>query len=207
MTGYAETHVRTDASDGTVARSACRRRVASLLLHANAPEQPEKLEGELITAGKSRAHHCAAGGRSAVGDRINHSMENNSMPHSFDKPSFWQRHLDKIGIGGATFAALCCLGFPALLALMSALGIGFLINDAVLLPLLGVSLFITLWGLYDGTRRHHRWSAFGIGVAGAILLVLSILLGKGFYAAAGIAALIVASVLNIILRVRRSSRS
>jgi len=23
------------------------------------------------------------------------------------------KHLDKIGIGGAIFAALCCLGFPA----------------------------------------------------------------------------------------------
>jgi hypothetical protein len=96
------------------------------------------------------------------------------MPHSPNQPSFWQRNLDKIGIGGAAFAALCCLGFPALLAVVSAVGLGFLINDAVLLPLLGVSLSITLWGLYRGTRHHHRWSAFGIGVVGAILMVLSI---------------------------------
>lgn len=129
------------------------------------------------------------------------------MPYSSDQPSFWKRNLDKIGIGGAVFAALCCLGFPALLAVVSALGAGFLINDAVLLPLLGVSLLITLWGLYSGTRHHHRWSAFGIGIAGAILMILSISLGKGLYAGAGIAALIVASVLNIILRARRGSTS
>jgi mercuric ion transport protein len=127
------------------------------------------------------------------------------MPHSPNQPSFWQRNLDKIGIGGAAFAALCCLGFPALLAVVSAVGLGFLINDAVLLPLLGVSLSITLWGLYRGTRHHHRWSAFGIGVVGAILMVLSILLGKGFYAGTGIAVLIVASVLNVVLRIRRTS--
>lgn len=129
------------------------------------------------------------------------------MTSSSNQTSFWQRNLDKIGIGGATFAALCCLGFPALLAVVSAVGLGFLLNDAILLPLLGVSLLITLWGLYSGTRHHQRWSAFIIGVGGAILMVLSILLGKGFFASAGIAALIVASLLNIYFRVRLRATS
>jgi mercuric ion transport protein len=129
------------------------------------------------------------------------------MTSSSNQPSFWQRNLDKIGIGGAAFAALCCLGFPALLAIVSAIGLGFLVNDAVLLPVLGISLLITLWGLYSGTRHHHRWSAFGIGVAGVILMVLSILFDKGIFAGAGIAALIGASLLNIKLRVRRRAPS
>lgn len=129
------------------------------------------------------------------------------MPHSSDQPSFWQRNLDKIGIGGTTFAALCCLGFPALLAILSAIGLGFLINDAVLLPLLAGSLLITLWGLYNGIRHHHNLSAFGIGVAGALLVGLSIWFGQGLYAGAGIAALVLASVLNIVFRVRAARRT
>lgn len=129
------------------------------------------------------------------------------MPNASDQPTFWQRNLDKIGIGGTAFAALCCLGFPALLAIVSAIGLSFLIKDAVLLPLLAVSLLITLWGLYSGIRHHHNWSAFGIGVAGAILMGLSMWFGKGLYAGAGIAALVLASVLNIVLRVRAAPRT
>lgn len=92
------------------------------------------------------------------------------MPPSSASSSFWERNLDKIGIGGAAFAALCCLGFPALLALASAASLGFIMNETVLLPLLAVSLLLTLWGLYSGTRHYHRWSAFGIGIAGALLV-------------------------------------
>lgn len=89
------------------------------------------------------------------------------MPSLLDRPSFWQRNLDKIGIGGAAFAALCCLGLPALLSIVSTIVSGFLVNDAVLLPLLIVSLAIALGGLYSGTRHHHHWDAFAIGVVGS----------------------------------------
>jgi MerC mercury resistance protein len=51
-------------------------------------------------------------------------------------PGFWKRHLDKIGVGGSLFAALCCLGFPAVVAILSAIGLGFLINDDILRPLM-----------------------------------------------------------------------
>jgi MerC mercury resistance protein len=63
---------------------------------------------------------------------------------------FWKRNLDKIGLGGSLFAALCCLGLPALLSILSAIGLSFLINDGVLLPLLIVFLLVTLVGLYFG---------------------------------------------------------
>jgi hypothetical protein len=48
---------------------------------------------------------------------------------------FWKRHLDKIGVGSSLFAALCCLGFPALVSIVSAIGLGFLINDDILRPM------------------------------------------------------------------------
>src|SRR5262249_11180749 len=49
---------------------------------------------------------------------------------------FWKRHLDKVGVGGSLCAALCCLVFPALISIVSAIGLGFLINDDILRPLL-----------------------------------------------------------------------
>ena len=66
---------------------------------------------------------------------------------------FWKRHLDKIGVGGSLFAALCCLGFPALLAILSAVGLGFLVNDAVLTPMLVLFLLVTLAGLLWRIQR------------------------------------------------------
>lgn len=49
---------------------------------------------------------------------------------------------DKVGVVGTTVSALCCLGTPALVSVLSALGLGFLINDAVLVPLLLGSLIL-----------------------------------------------------------------
>jgi hypothetical protein len=61
-------------------------------------------------------------------------MIRSATEHPFSK--FWKRNLDKIGIGGSVFAALCCLGFPALLSILSVIGLGFIVNDTILLPLL-----------------------------------------------------------------------
>jgi len=119
---------------------------------------------------------------------------------------FWKRHLDQIGVGGSLFAALCCLGFPALLAILSAVGLGFLVNDAVLIPLLVLFLLITLWGLNLGRRHHGSWMPFLIGTAGAVLTFASIWFGSGLMAGVGIAGLIVASLLNVALRMKQLER-
>lgn len=111
--------------------------------------------------------------------------------------SFWKRHLDKIGVGGSLFAALCCLGFPALLAILSAAGLGFLIHDAVLIPVLVVFLALTLYGLYHGMRRHGRRQALGIGVVASLILFTSIWFGSSIAAGIGVAALMLSSLLNV----------
>lgn len=118
------------------------------------------------------------------------------------KQGFWQRHLDKIGVGGSLFAALCCLGYPALLAIVSAAGLGFLIQDAVLIPLLVIFLGLTLYGLYDGMRRHGHRLALGVGTLGALVLFTSIWFSSAIAAGIGIAVLIASSVLNVWFAVR-----
>lgn len=116
----------------------------------------------------------------------------------------WKRHLDKIGVGGSLFAALCCLGFPALVSIVSAVGLGFIINDAVLIPLLLAFLLVTLVGLYLGMRHHHEpWALILGGVSAVVTFVFIVFATNKVLAGIGIAGLIGASILNVVLRSRQ----
>ncbi len=75
---------------------------------------------------------------------------------------------------GSVFAALaaivttlCCLGFPALVGVHSALGAGFLINDRYLEPLLIVLLLLTLVIVGLHLRRHRQPWPFILSVVAA----------------------------------------
>src|SRR5262249_62392659 len=92
---------------------------------------------------------------------------NDTLSQPRPSNGFWKRNLDKIGVGGSLFAALWCLGLPALSSILSAIGLSFLINNAVLLPLLIVFLLVTLVGLYFGVRHHGSWPAHVIGLVSA----------------------------------------
>lgn len=119
----------------------------------------------------------------------------------------WKRHLDKVGVGGSLFAALCCLGFPALVSFLSAVGLGFIIDDAVMIPLLVTFLIITLGGLYLGMRHHHEpWALILGGVSAIATLVFVALAPSNVLAGIGIAGLIGASILNVLLRSRQLRR-
>ncbi|MBI5606475.1 MAG: MerC domain-containing protein [Deltaproteobacteria bacterium] len=65
-------------------------------------------------------------------------------------------HLKKVGLAGSVFTLLCCLGFGPLIAMLSAIGASFLVNDAVLAPLLALFLVIGGIGLGITYRRHRR---------------------------------------------------
>jgi len=80
---------------------------------------------------------------------------------------------DKLGFLGTLFASLCCLGVSVVIAPLTAIGLGFLINDLILLPLVLVFLLITLWGLYRGWKRHGVRPPFFLGTFSAVFLVPS----------------------------------
>lgn len=44
---------------------------------------------------------------------------------SMTADGFWKKHMDKVGLGGSVFTALCCLGLPALVSFLGAIGLGF----------------------------------------------------------------------------------
>lgn len=111
-----------------------------------------------------------------------------------------KEHVDKVGIVGAAFAALCCLGLPAVLSVVTAIGLGFLIHDAILLPLLIVSLIVALWGLASGWRRHRHAAPLVLGGTAATTLVMfSYVYQSRVVTFVAIAGLMAASVTNIAL--------
>lgn len=65
---------------------------------------------------------------------------------------------------------LCCLGFGPLLAVLGAIGAGFLINDRILAPLLAVFLALGAAGLFLSFRQHQRWPPLLLHLASAIVV-------------------------------------
>ncbi|MBA2784426.1 MAG: MerC domain-containing protein [Rubrobacteraceae bacterium] len=104
---------------------------------------------------------------------------------------------------GSAFAAACCAGIPAVLGALSAAGLGFLVNDLILFPLLALFLGLGLWGLWDGMTRHGLRGVLVLGGIGAALMVAGIVLQPLLYV--GAAALIGASAWNG-LALRRTHR-
>lgn len=68
---------------------------------------------------------------------------------------------------GAAFAAACCLGVTAALSVLAAIGAGFLVNDAFLVPLYVLLLALSVWLLYRSARAHGALAPFWAGAGGA----------------------------------------
>lgn len=72
-------------------------------------------------------------------------------------------------VGGAAFAGACCLGATGALSVLTAIGAGFLINDAFLIPLYFGLLALSVWLLYSSTWSHGNLTPFWAGLAGAVV--------------------------------------
>ncbi len=119
------------------------------------------------------------------------------------KAMSWKEHVDKIGIVGSFLAAACCIGLPAIVSIVAALGLGFLIQDAILRPLMLVFLAVTLIGLLLNFRVHRRFWPVAIALcSGVTAYVFTFVHHYVALAYLGIAGLIFASVLNVLMRRR-----
>lgn len=83
------------------------------------------------------------------------------------------------GLSGAAIAAACCLGIPVVLSAVAAVGLGFLINDAFLLPMFVGFAGLNIWTLYRSARKHEALSeeamlAFWMGSIGASVSTLGL---------------------------------
>lgn len=116
------------------------------------------------------------------------------------------RLADGAGVLGAVFAALCCAGLPLIVSGLAAVGLSFLRRDAILWPLMFVSLAVALWGFWQGRRTHGSAGPLALAAVGAVSLVAGVVFVHGFPAKqmiwAGAAALVVATGWNV--RARRA---
>jgi len=99
---------------------------------------------------------------------------------------------------GSIFASICCLGVAPVLAALSAAGLGFIISDAVLIPMLALFLGITLWGMKGSRAKHGNSKPLYLGSSGAIAALVGIFVFMPLHIL-GLVALIGASVWDIIL--------
>ncbi len=113
---------------------------------------------------------------------------------------------DKVGLAGTLAASLCCLGFSVVAAPLTALGLGFLLNDFILFPLVLIFLGITLWGLHSGRKRHGDRRPFFAGVLVAVLLIPSFFLGV-YLASALLLLLLLATIWNTLAVYRTAHAS
>jgi len=96
---------------------------------------------------------------------------------------------------------ICPVCSPAYAAVVSSLGLGFLVSTTYLLPVTAVFLAIAVGALAIRTSRRRGFGPFGLGATAAS----SVLLGKFWLDSAmttyvGVGLLVVASVWNIIPR-------
>jgi mercuric ion transport protein len=73
------------------------------------------------------------------------------------------------GLVGSAVALLCCAGVAPVIGVLSALGLGFLLRDAILIPLLILGLGATLWGLWQSRRCHGRSRPLVAGLVGGVI--------------------------------------
>jgi len=119
-----------------------------------------------------------------------------------------ERIADSAGVFGAIFAALCCLGVTYIVAGLAALGLSFLRKDAILWPLMLASLVVAMWGMWRGRRVHGSATPLIIGLIAGVALVAGVIFIHGpparLFIMLGAVGLVVATVLNVTARLRRT---
>jgi len=133
---------------------------------------PTLLDGDKVVFGSKTGEE--SGGCSIdipSSDELRIRLGSNSRPSKESGKTF----LSLIGsIGSAITVGLCPVCIPAIGAFLSAIGMGFLVKEAVLQPLLIGFLTITLFGLFwSYLKEHKRISPFLLGIVMAAGLYIS----------------------------------
>ncbi|HIG65877.1 MAG TPA: MerC domain-containing protein [Methyloprofundus sp.] len=94
---------------------------------------------------------------------------------------------------GTAITAACCLGLPVVLSALTAIGLGFLINDAILIPLFIGFIGFNLWLLQHAFNAQEAnttesMSPFKLAAMGGAISILGLLLSV---AGIGLASLLI----------------
>ena len=107
-------------------------------------------------------------------------------------------------ITGVIISALCCIGFPVLIGIFVSLGLGFLINDFILLPILGIALIYLGYSSYGFGKSNNKIFVFYLTILSRLLIVIGVFFGK-WIAFAGIAGIIFTSLYPLIYIAKRKA--
>lgn len=83
---------------------------------------------------------------------------------------------DRFGATASFLCALHCAILPLVIAVLPALGLGFLANHAFERAFIAFASVLALASLASGFRRHRRFRAFWFLVPGVVLLLLGIVI-------------------------------
>jgi len=100
------------------------------------------------------------------------------------------------GIIGAG-VSLCCAGNLLLLSGLSGFGLGFLINDFILFPLLIISFGLVFYSLFSKKKKHGRKTPLFLALISMAFIILGIFLQPIIWI--GIVGILTASISDILL--------
>jgi mercuric ion transport protein len=112
---------------------------------------------------------------------------------------------------GAGVAAACCLGLPLVLSALGAVGLGFLIRDAYLVPIFVGFAVLNLWTLFRSARSHGRLQPFWLGLSGGVVggvglfLLVTGVFPHAWPVYAGLALLVSGSIWDVVNGRRRAA--
>ena len=98
------------------------------------------------------------------------------MNLSMDRPSLPARIADRFGATTSLVCALHCAALPLVLALLPALGLGFLADHRFEQVFIAFASVLAFTSLIVGFRRHQRFRAFWFLVPGIALLLAGVAL-------------------------------
>lgn len=74
--------------------------------------------------------------------------------------------IGNVGLVGTVLALLGCLGFPAVIGLLSVIGARWILEPRYLLPILTVGILCGLWSLFASFRRDRHPLPLVLGLVG-----------------------------------------
>ena len=86
------------------------------------------------------------------------------------QPSWLARHADRFGATASFLCAVHCAALPLVIAVLPAIGLGFLANHKFERGFVAFASVLALSTLFLGFRRHRQFRAFWFLVPGILLL-------------------------------------
>lgn len=174
---------------------------------------PTILQGEKLVFGSDQSGNGACSLNVPTENELKERLTTNATDSKLKngKAATWLSFFGSVG--SVVTVGLCPVCIPAIGALLSALGVGFLAQEAVLKPLLILLLALTVAGLaWSWLKEHRNPAAFIAGILSAIALYAGryVYFGGGvneIVEFTGMAGLIVATAWNLKLRRQKSCSS